>query len=281
MNIAEKTILVEGVTVHYLLAGESGSPVVLLHGAGADSARLSWEEVILPLAESGHTVYAPDLPGYGATGWVEASYTVQYNVDFVLRWLNAVGLDQVGLMGLSMGGAISLGLALDHPERVDKLVLVDSYGIQRKVALHFVSWLMVKIPGIMEYSWSYARKSKQNSRWLVSSIFANPKAIPDSLMDEVYQAALQPHAGEAFTRQQRDEVSAGGLKTIYLSRLPEIQIPTLLIHGRKDIAVPLACAEEAHRLIAGSELRIIDQAGHWPQREQPEAFLQAVLPFFE
>jgi pimeloyl-ACP methyl ester carboxylesterase len=281
MNIAEKTILVEGVTVHYLQAGESGSPVVLLHGAGADSARLSWEEVILPLAESGHTVYAPDLPGYGATGWVDASYTVQYNVDFVLRWLNAVGLDQVGLMGLSMGGAISLGLALDHPERVDKLVLVDSYGIQRKVALHFVSWLMVKIPGIMEYSWSYARKSKQNSRWLVSSIFANPKAIPDSLMDEVYQAALQPHAGEAFTRQQRDEVSAGGLKTIYLSRLPEIQIPTLLIHGRKDIAVPLACAEEAHRLIAGSELRIIDQAGHWPQREQPEAFLQAVLPFFE
>jgi pimeloyl-ACP methyl ester carboxylesterase len=280
MDIEEKTILVEGVTVHYLQAGESGSPVVLLHGAGADSARLSWEEVIVPLAESGHTVYALDLPGYGATGWVDASYTVQYNVDFVLRWLNAVGLDQVGLMGLSMGGAISLGLALDHPDRVEKLVLVDSYGIQRKVAMHFISWLMVKIPGIMEYSWSYARKSKQNSRWLLSSIFANPKAIPDSLMDEVYQAALQPHAGEAFTRQQRDEVTPGGLKTVFISRLPEIQIPTLLIHGRKDIAVPLACAEEAHHLIAGSELRIIDNAGHWPQREQPAAFLQALLPFF-
>ena len=89
----------------------------------------------------------------------------------------------------------------------------------------------------------------------------------------------KPYAGRAFTRQQRDEDLLTGLRTVYLERLPEIKVPTLILHGQYDAAVPLACAEEAHQLIAGSQLEIIPDAGHWPQREKPQVFLNAVLEF--
>ncbi len=70
-----------------------------------------------------------------------------------------------------------------------------------------------------------------------------------------------------------------GLRTVYLDRLNEIRVPTLIIHGREDKAVPLRWAEEAHKRIAGSKLVVIDNAGHWPQREKPEEFNRVLVEF--
>lgn len=281
METLEKFITVDGLRIHTLCAGDSGSPVLLLHGGGADSARLSWEKVITSLAESGHQVYAPDLPGYGESDRPDIAYNTGFYTTLVGNLMSAFDLKQASLMGLSMGGAISLGVTLKWPERVRHLVLVDSYGVQRKVALHFMSWLMVQVPGIMESTWLLSRSSRSMSRWLLSSIFYNPKTIPNSLMDELFAEARKPYAGRAFTRYQRNDITWNGLRTIFLEHLAEIKSPTLVIHGRNDTAVPLTCAEEAHRLIANSQLHIIDHAGHWPQREKPEEFIQIVTDFLK
>ena len=279
MEIKQELLKVNGLQTRVFTAGESGPAVLLLHGAGTDSASLSWADIILPLAKSGQRVFAPDLPGYGESERPDVSYNLEFSIDFVNELIKTLELKQVSLVGLSMGGAISLGVTLDHQEKVNKLVLVDSYGLQRTVSPQFLSWLMVKTPGLLESTWAAARLSRGMTRWLLVNIFHDPKSCTPEILDEVYAEVKKPFAGWAFTRQQRDEVLPKGLRTVYLSRLNEIKIPTLILHGQYDKAVPLACAEEAHSLIAGSELSIIPDAGHWPQREKPQEFLQALLGF--
>lgn len=281
MKIIEADIQVQGLKTHYYQAGEKGSTVVLLHGGGTDSAQLSWGEVIAPLAESGHRVIAPDLPGYGGSDIPDIQYTTAFYLDFVKSFLDQLEIKKASFMGLSMGGGISLGFALANPQRVEKLVLVDSYGIQRKVAMHFLSWLMVKIPGIMEGTWKLERSNPAMTRWAMSNVVNDPHKISPELMKELMNAVNRPFSERAFTRYQRDEVFFNGLRTVYLDRLREIKNPTLIVHGEKDSAVPLACAEEAHRLIAGSQLVVLKGAGHWAQRERPEEFIQAVSQFLK
>ena len=279
MRLIEQYVTIAGLRTHLLSAGEGGSVVLLLHGGGIDSATLSWGDVILPLAESGHLVVAPDLPGYGESDRPDIAYTTVFYIDFVSKLLDTLSLQRPNLMGLSMGGGIALGLALSWPDWVNRLVLVDSYGLQRKVSMHFVSWLSVKTPGVMESTWALVRSSRGMARWSLSNIFHNPKAVSPALIDAIYDEARKPFAGRAFTRYQRDEVSVNGLRTVYLDRMGELKAPTLIVHGGEDAAVPLACAEEAHRLAPGSQLHVLPGAGHWSQREAPAGFLQAVLPF--
>ena len=279
MRLIEQYVTIAGLRTHLLSAGEGGSVVLLLHGGGIDSATLSWGDAILPLAESGHLVVAPDLPGYGESDRPDIAYTTVFYIDFVSKLLDTLSLQRPNLMGLSMGGGIALGLALSWPDWVNRLVLVDSYGLQRKVSMHFVSWLSVKTPGVMESTWALVRSSRGMARWSLSNIFHNPKAVSPALIDAIYDEARKPFAGRAFTRYQRDEVSVNGLRTVYLDRMGELKAPTLIVHGGEDAAVPLACAEEAHRLAPGSQLHVLPGAGHWSQREAPAGFLQAVLPF--
>ena len=129
---------VDGMRIHCLTAGESGAPVVFLHGAGVDSASLSWGEVIGPFSTH-HRVFAPDLPGYGQSSKPDIQYTMDFYVSFVEHLLDVLHLEKVSLVGLSLGGAIALALTLRSPVRVEKLVLVDTYGIQDKVVAHRLS----------------------------------------------------------------------------------------------------------------------------------------------
>jgi pimeloyl-ACP methyl ester carboxylesterase len=281
MEIKESTLLVKGIQTHYYETGSKGSTVVLLHGGGTDSAHLSWGEVMGPLAEAGHLVIAPDLPGYGGTDRPDISYNTAFYLDFIKAFLDELKIQKASFMGLSMGGGLSLGFTLENPQRVEKLVLVDSYGIQRKVAMHFLSWMMVKIPGIMEYTWKLERKSPAMMRWAISNVVHDPEKISPELMDELMKAANHPLAGRAFTSYQRDEVFANGLKTVYIDRLHEVKVPTLIVHGELDAGVPLACAEDANRRIIGSKLVVFKGAGHWAQRERPEEFNKTVIEFLK
>lgn len=270
---------VDDVHIHCLVAGESGSPVLLLHGGGLDSAALSWGEVIGPLSEN-HRVFAPDLPGYGQSDTSAIQYTMDYYIRFLEHLMDALHLEQASLVGLSMGGGIALGVTLRFPARVEKLALVDSYGMQDKVAAHRFSYLYVHLPFLDELSYWLIGKSRSMVRWsLLSGLIYSPHHLSDELIDSVYRVAREPGAGKAFISMQRSDMLWNGLRTNFTSRMHEITVPTLIVHGAQDTAVPLVYAQRAHSLIKHSELLIMQECKHWPQREKPEEFNRIVANF--
>lgn len=276
--IESRWVTVDGLRIHYLVAGEAGSPVVLLHGAGVDSARLSWELAIGPLARE-HLVFAPDLPGYGQSDKPDVRYNAEFYINFLAHLLDAWQLPKVSLVGLSMGGAIVLGFTLAHPERVDRLVPVDPYGIMPKVAWHRTSYLYVHSP-LNELSYWLFRQSRSMVRWsLLASLVSSPERLSDQLVDEVYDASKDPQAGKAFSSFQRHDLTWNGLRTNYLDRLAEIKAPTLFIHGEKDPGVPLIYAQQAHKRVKGSRLHVMQGCLHWPMRDRPDEFNRVMAEF--
>jgi pimeloyl-ACP methyl ester carboxylesterase len=278
-RVQETWLHLDGLHIHCLNAGESGTPVILLHGAGLDSAMLSWEEIIEPLAEK-HRVFAPDLAGYGLSDRPDISYTLDFYTNFVEHLLDILHLEKASLIGLSMGGSIALSLALQSPERVERLILVDSYGIQDRVSAHFFSYLFVHLPFVNEWSYKILGSSRSLIRWtLLTSLIYNPQHLSNELIEKVYQAAQEAEAGRAFISLQKNDVRWNSLRSNFINRLYEIQNPTLIIHGEQDKAVPLRYAQQAHQLIKGSQLAVMQNCRHWPQREEPKEFLQIVTNF--
>ena len=272
---------VDGRRIHYFEAGETGSPVMLLHGGGVDSAHLSWGRVIGPLSDH-HRVFAPDFPGYGQSDKPDIKYTMDFYITFLAHLLDKLHLERLSLIGLSMGGGIALGFALRYPERVEKLVLVAPYGILDKVAAHKWGYLLVHIPYLDELSNWLLSSSRSIVRWtLLSALIYSPQRLSPELLEEVYQEAHKPGAGKAFISFQRDEVFWNGLRSNYIDRLHEITAPTLLISGSNDVAVPLNQIQRAHELIKGSELSIMQECKHWAPGEKPEEFSRVVLEFLD
>ncbi len=272
-------VAVDGLRIHYWQAGTQGSPVLLLHGGGTDSARLSWEPMLTALAAN-HRVFAPDMPGYGESQFNStAACTLADYPGFVAHFMDALGLERASLGGISMGGGISLGLCLTYPQRVDRLVLINSYGLQDKAPYAFLSYLMVQMPWLIRWSYASMRSSRWMARWALRSIFYSAQAMGEDLVDQVFEAIKHPLAGEVFHRFQSSELLPSRLRTVYMPRLGEIQQPVLLIHGQNDTLVPVRYARMAHERLPDSRLEVIPQCGHWAQREKPELVNRLVTDF--
>src|SRR3712207_6028944 len=140
MTVEKQDVEVDGLPIRYLAAG-TGPPLVLLHGAGANS--LDWRWVISDLAAT-HRVYAPDLPGSPDSARPAVDYSPAFFERFVAAFVDALEIVPAALVGNSLGGLISLRLALSEPARVTDLVLVDSAGLGREVNPAFTS---VNVPG--------------------------------------------------------------------------------------------------------------------------------------
>lgn len=278
MAIQDGRIQAQGLQIHYLHDGETGSPVLLLHGGGTDSARLSWGHLISPLAAS-FRVFAPDWPGYGLSDRPEIEYTMPFYISVLADLISALELHHPALIGISMGGAIALGYALDHPQTIKRLVLVDSYGLQDRAPAHRLSYLFVKMPIVNELSWAIIARSRAMCRASLRGIFHDPHNIADELVGAVFEELNRPGAGAAFRSFQKSEIRWEGMNTIYMDQLHKLTVPTLIVHGAHDGLVPLRFAREAHGRIPKSRLKVLPKAGHWAQREQPQEFLEAVSGF--
>jgi pimeloyl-ACP methyl ester carboxylesterase len=99
------------------------------------------------------------------------------------------------------------------------------------------------------------------------------------LVEQVYSEMKKPGVGKAFAAIQKHDITWTGLRSCYMDRLGEIKAPTLIIHGDKDVLVPIECSRQAHQIIAGSKLHVLKNCGHWPQRDCPEEFNRVVKDF--
>lgn len=270
--------VVDGTRLHYLAAGAAGAPpVLLLHGGGIDSAQVSWRYLIPELAQT-HRVLALDLPGYGRSSPPPAgtAYTTPYLVRTVRAFLGALGVTRTALAGLSMGGAVALGVTLAAPGLVRRLVLVDSYGLQDYAPLHPLSLLALNLPGFAQRAaWGMVRAYPLVMRLGLSAIYRNPLRLSrETLADATESVRL-----ELFYAWLQSEVGVFRTRTNYSAQLGKLCLPVLIVHGEHDRSIPVYWARRAAGRLPAGRLAVIAGAGHWPTREQPTAFNAVVLPF--
>jgi pimeloyl-ACP methyl ester carboxylesterase len=277
-NLENGWVEVDGLWIHYLRAGEGNEPVLLLHGGGYDAASLSYKHAIGPISEH-QPVFAPDWPGYGQSDKPEMQYSTEYYLEFLGRLMEALGLEKASLVGISMGGAISLGFALRSPQRVEKLVLVDSHGLGGEVPGGTASYVLVRLPLLNRLVWAALKRSRKMVEQSLQTVFYDPEAVTENLVDEVHQLVKKPGAGRAWRSWQENEIRREGLHTNYVERLPTLAVPTLILHGAEDKYVPVSWARRARTLIEDSELHVVPRCGHWLTLERPVEFNRAVLDF--
>lgn len=252
-------------TIRYVEAGE-GSPVVLLHGIGLDAADISWKHAIPALAED-HRVLAPDLPGHSKSDKPRVRYTTEYYIDALAAFLDALELSMPSLVGISMGGCIALGYALDHD--VERLALVDSYGLGEDAPWRPMAAVGLRTPAVGSLLWQTMGATSETVR---STLDGYTTQVPDAFVDEIQAVFQDDDCGRTLRSWQRSEFRTYGFKTCYRDALPELGTPTLLVHGANDTLLPASWSERAAELLPDSELRVLTDCGHWPPRERPETF---------
>ena len=236
-----------------VLKGGSGAPLIVLHGGGANEGWLSYHEAL-----SQHfAVYVPSHPGYNGTeqpGWIN---TVTDVAHFYLGFMEALGLEQVSLMGFSLGGWIAAEIAAVCPPKLKGLVLVDAVGVKPRTG---------EIAEVMMVS-------------------------PQQVQNLVYYDMSKAPDFNDLTQEGRDVLWRNREMTSRLAwkpymhnpSLPEylkfVRVPSLIVWGRHDGIVPLNCGEIYHEVLQGSTLHIIEECGHIPQLEKPDEFLEVTLDF--
>ncbi|RKY01038.1 alpha/beta hydrolase [Candidatus Poribacteria bacterium] len=271
-QVEEGYLRVMGFKVRYLHAGE-GRPVVLLHGLGVFAE--SWLYNIPHLSKS-FSVYAPDIIGFGRSDKPRLKYDLNLFERFLEGFMDGLGLQKATLVGNSLGGGIALAFALEHPERVDKLVLVSSAMIGRKV-----SWglRLLSLPLIGRLL--VGKGSKEELKRALAGSFYDPKFLTDDWVEEAYRISKLPGSEYPFLSVIRNGVGLGGIKREYvlLDRLHELRMPVLIVWGENDRVIPVRYAYAAYYRIRDAELVVFPKCGHAPQIEKYPDFNRVVLRF--
>jgi 2-hydroxy-6-oxonona-2,4-dienedioate hydrolase len=257
---ADKTATVYGAKIHYLEAG-SGPPVILLHGLGGDGS--NWAPTIAPLAAK-FRVLVPDQIGFGRSDKPLLNYRVGTLVDFLDGFMKQVGIERASLVGNSLGGFAAAAYALAHPEKVDRLVLVDAAGFSLPKDFD---------PRTLN---ALNPSTREQVKTILSMVFYNKQFTSDAAVD--LMLARHVAAGDGYTVQRFIDSIARG-EDVLDGRLGGIKQPTLIVWGREDQLTPMWGAERFKKEIAGSELVIFDKCGHVPQLEKAVEFNGAVMKF--
>ncbi|MYB75726.1 MAG: alpha/beta fold hydrolase [Chloroflexi bacterium] len=266
-------VLVEGLQIHYRVAG-SGPPLILIHGIFANL--FGWRHVFDQLAKE-HTVYALDLKGHGLSDKpANSDYSPFGMADLIAHFMDALGIESAAVLGQSMGGAIAAALAVRHPTRVQRLVLVDAAGY----ALNYhIMPLLTRVAGSAAAGFVFRHTAPH--RGLAARLLRNCYYEPDrtctpDVVDGYFLPLLTPGASGVIAPLARDFG-----QTSIAHRLREIQAPTLIIWGQYDAVIPMHWGYRFQKDIANAELVVFPKCGHCPHEEEPEKFLETVNGFLQ
>jgi len=276
MAIEERRINVSGLTTRYFTAGNDGLPLVLLHGDAASALDWSW---VLPKLAATHRIYAPDFPGFGDSAKPNHNYSVEFLKEFLVNFLNAIGVEQAVLVGNSLGGLVALRFALSHSEQMAALVLVDSSGLGDSVTPLLSQFTL---PGYGEamIAWCKTPLGAKQRSWLRASLFfAHPSKVPDVWLAEQERMAQMSGFLEATLSSLRDQLNVFGQYQVLLDSLPQLQMPTLVVWGTDDLIFPKEQAQDAVSRLQQGQLALIPDCGHLPHVERPELFSAALSQF--
>ncbi|MFG1214603.1 alpha/beta fold hydrolase [Xanthobacter flavus] len=245
-----------------------GAPVLLIHGSGPGvSAWANWRGVIPALSER-FRVIAPDMVGFGFSDRPSGiSGTREVWVRQVLDLMDALGLERVDIVGNSFGGAIGLALAVAHPARVRRLVLMGSVG------------LSFPISEGLEKVWGY-EPSFAAMRALLDVFAFDRGLVTDELAELRFRASTRPGFQESFSAMfpapRQRHLDALATHEAEIRALPH---EVLIVHGREDRVIPLDVSLRLADLIDRAQLHVFGRCGHWTQIEQAARFNRLVGDF--
>jgi pimeloyl-ACP methyl ester carboxylesterase len=260
-------------------AGEAGKAVLLLSGAGLDNAFLSWKHLIAALSPR-YRVFALDWAKQGkSTPWngLADHKCLLKCIDAVLEHFE---LDTVNLVGLSQGGAITLAYTLLHPEKVERFVVLAPAGIIRfSVGYHQLLWLSAKLSWLTNGISRLLFINRKIAKWSLKHMFPVLPQDFDSIVDDVLEEASAN--GVSASDWQNHSIGFLKMKVYLMPELHRITCPALFIQGDKDIAVNPKYTIEAANKIPDAKLVMLENHGHWSNRQSPEKVNAIIKDFLD
>lgn len=274
-------VLVHGHRASFLTAGRpDGRPVLLLvHGLAGD--KHTWDPVLDRLGEHAY-VLAPDLPGHGDAEEAGGDCSIPGYAAYLRDLLRVLGVSRVTVVGHSLGGGIAMQMTYLFPDLVSRLVLVDAGGLGPEVSLALRA---ATLPGAeLVLPVISAPPMRALARWtgqVLTAVGAPPRPGVVELGRGVGLLA-RASSRRSFLRTVRTSVSLHGQAVdardrLYLTAL----LPTLVVWGARDAIIPVQHGAAMHEAAPGSELEVLEQAGHFPHVDEPVRFTRLVVSFLE
>ncbi|HEX5283141.1 MAG TPA: alpha/beta hydrolase [Bryocella sp.] len=249
--------------VHYYEAEPripgGGTPIVLVHGLGdRDEA---WAPMLKRLKRAGFHVYAPDLLGYGRSPKPQdGDYSISGETKFVYDFIQALGLQKTDVGGWSMGGWITLKLALDHPDLVDRVIVYDPAGLRFE---------------LNEPKKLFGPQTTDDVQRLFTTMEPDAKPIPNYVRRDLLRAI---QADQWTIDRNLSSMNDSDLLNDRLSSLTE---PLLIVWGADDHLIPLSVGQQMHQLVPASELDILAGCGHLAPNRCSVRAAQATADFLK
>ena len=248
-----------GYKTHYVESG-SGAPLILIHGGGAGADGLgNWQQCIPYLARD-FRVIAYDLVGFGKSDAPDVEtfpYDRDSRVEQAIALIEALSLAPANIIGNSMGSVVALGLAMQRPELLNKIVLMSSAGLNRKV------------PPAIAASANYDF-SLQAMRGIIRVLTRPEFEVDEDLVRYRYELLLdKPDMRKAYLRTMQVVIDSGGLY-YEEDEIAAVKTPALVFHGREDKVIPLTEAIQLLGLLTEAHAYFVPHCGHWAMIEQPE-----------
>lgn len=290
----ESDVKIDGKNVHYLRVGDPSAPKIILNHGIISTAAICFKEAIGLMAEKGFDVIAPDLPGYGQSDSPDRYSTVDYIWGFI-DFMDALGIERAHAGGVSFGGSLATGAAILRHERIDKLLLIDSWGFEERLNTPYVDHFVLgrtitefmHIEKIAAHLFSHSIVSqaflgmkhilekaspvvKKIAKELANRRIANHDYFDDRDMDIM----SEDKAWRTVFEWLKTEIGPTGPRTNFLPILSRVFFhhPTLILKGEKDHLISSNSAERAHNHIEGSRLVVFEGVKHGgiPIQEAPK-----------
>jgi 3-oxoadipate enol-lactonase len=253
------------IQINYELSGKTGAPVVVLSHSLASNLQM-WNPQI-DAVNPRFQVLRYDTRGHGNSDAASGSYTLELLAEDVIGLLDALGMDRVHFVGLSMGGMIGQCLALSHPHRLKSLALCDTASV-----------FLAEAQPVWQERMEKARKKGMGAlveetleRWFTPVFLRQNPPMVQLIREEILATPVAGYVGCAEAIRRLD----------YLDRISEIKTPTLIIVGEEDPGMPVSAAEAMHKHVPKSKLVVLPSARHLSNVEQAEAFNAALLEFLK
>ncbi len=263
-----RTVQVQGINIHYHEAGDGAEVLVLLHGTGPGASAWGNFQINMAALAARYRVLAIDMPHFGKsdkplTGYMDAHWYASVVADT----LDALGIEQVHMLGNSVGGSVALELALARPEMIDRLILMGTAG-----SLPMFSPMPTEgAKNLMAFYQGDGPTRAKMETFLRSLIFDQSRITPE-FIEERFVAATVP---ELLVHREMDM----SWMTKLWRKVDQVKHQTLIINGRDDRVVPWDTALLLLRLMPNADLHVFGRCGHWTQWERAPEFNTVVLNF--